>query len=336
MAKREEIMEKIRLFIFAAIAAGLSIACGSSPAANNAARSTNANTNTNTTANANTAPATGTVPTADMLINFDKLWQEAYTNGNAEFFQGVLEDKFVMLADDGTLLDKASALKAIGGVKCALTSRDLTDPQRTVIDADTYAVSYTATFEGPCNFGPGGKMVKRPSPVRAATVWVRAPGDNWKVAFHGENLIVDPKKSAPKAVGAPKPADAKSPAAEPVTDALMAAERAVWDAWKDHDGTRIESLTAAEIGFVNIFGTAFAAKDDAVADWTSPGCSVKSITLADGIGISLSPNLAVLTQKAAADGTCFGQKIGPVLGTTFYIKDGPTWKWSFGFNAPAP
>ena len=329
-------MRKVRLFIFAAIAAGSSIGCGSSPAANNAAAVPAANTGTNTAANANTAAATATVPTADMLLNFDKLWHEAYTNGNADFFEGVLEDKFVMLAADGTRLGKASAIKAIGGVKCALTSRDVTEPVRTVIDADTYAVSYKATFEGPCNFGAGGKMINRPSPVRAATVWVRAPGDNWKVAFHGENLIVDPKKAAPKAVGPSKPADAKSPAAEPVTDALMAAERAVWDAWKDHDGTRIDSLTAAEIGFVNIFGTAFANKDDAVADWTSPGCSVKSVTLADGTGISLSPNLAVLVQKASADGTCAGQKIGPVLGTTFYTKDGPTWKWSFGFNAPAP
>jgi hypothetical protein len=331
------LMEKTRLFIFSAVAAALFTACGEQPAANNAntAVTNTAVTNTNTNVNANKAASSGTVPTADMLINFDKLWHEAYTNGNAAFFEGVLADKFVMLADDGTRLDKAGALKAIGAVKCALTSRDLTEPVRTVIDADTYAVSYKATFAGTCNLGPGGATIKRPSPVRAATVWVRAPGDNWKVAFHGENLIAA-AGTAPKAVAAAKPADGKAPAAEPVTDALMAAERSLWEAWKDHDRGRLDALTAAETGFVNIFGTAFGTKADTLKDWTGPGCSVKSVSLTDGSGLSLSPSLAVLTLKGTADGTCSGQRIGPVLGTSFYVKEGDAWKWAFGFNAPAP
>ena len=39
------------------------------------------------------------------------------------------------------------------------------------------------------------------------------------------------------------------------TDALMAAERSIWEAWNAKGATRIEVLTAKEIAFVNIFGT---------------------------------------------------------------------------------
>lgn len=325
-------MKTARLLILPALAAALALACDAPPAANTAA-----NTATNASANANAAAPTGTGPTADGLLNFDKLWHEAYSNGNHEFFLGVLHDKFVMLAADGTRLDKASALKAISGtVKCELASPPaLTEPLRTMIDADTYAVSYKAEFDGTCT--EGGRTAKRPSPVRAGTVWVRVPGNNWKAVFHGENLIVEPGKAAPRAAAPAKPAGAASPAADPITAALMDAERSVWDAWKDRDRARLDVLlTAGDIGFVNIFGTAFGTKADALADWTGHGCSVTSVTLADGAAVSLSPTVGILTLKGTAIGTCSGQKIGPVHGTSVYIKEGPAWKWAFGFNAPAP
>ena len=49
----------------------------------------------------------------------------------------------------------------------------------------------------------------------------------------------------------------------------------------------------------------------------------------------LSPTVGILTFKATADGTCYGQKLGSVWGTSVYVKDGDHWKWTFGINLPA-
>jgi hypothetical protein len=43
-----------------------------------------------------------------------------------------------------------------------------------------------------------------------------------------------------------------------------------------------------------------------------------------------------LTFKGGADGTCYGQTIGPIWGTSIYVRDGDAWKWTFGINLPAP
>ena len=43
----------------------------------------------------------------------------------------------------------------------------------------------------------------------------------------------------------------------------------------------------------------------------------------------------VLGGCGAADGTCYGQVVGPIWGTSVYVKDGDTWKWAFGINTPA-
>ena len=134
---------------------------------------------------------------------------------------------------------------------------------------------------------------------------------------------------------APKHGEADVAAASAATDALTAAERAVWEAWREHDGQSIGDLTTSEISFINIFGTFFATKADALKDWTSPGCEVKSVSVTDAVGIMLSPTVGLLTFKGGADGTCFGQKVGPIWGTSVYVKDGNTWKWAFGINLPA-
>jgi hypothetical protein len=49
----------------------------------------------------------------------------------------------------------------------------------------------------------------------------------------------------------------------------------------------------------------------------------------------LSPTVGILTHKATADGTCYGQRVGPVWGTSVYVKHGDVWKWTFGINLPA-
>src|SRR5437588_2909596 len=177
-------MKKTLRFILLAAASTFFAACGA-PAANTGANN----------ANTSTTKAVAAAPTADALMALDKQANEAYVKGNSKFFEGMLSDKFVILAGGGQRMDKAATVKMIAGVKCDIKSMDLTEPGMSMIDADTYALSYKTTWDGTCN-GPDGKRAKVPSPIRSASIWVRN-GDKWLAVFHGENLIVNPKASPP-------------------------------------------------------------------------------------------------------------------------------------------
>ncbi len=270
----------------------------------------------------------------------EKEANEAYVKGDSKFFEEMLSDKFVILAN-GQRLDKATTVKLIAGLKCDIKSMDLGEPAMSMIDADTYAVSYKATWEGTCN-ELDGKPMKVPSPVRSASIWIRS-GDKWRAVFHGENLIVDPKAPPPPPAPAPNKEgrrrksrrkttrlrlnqirlDTAAPArATPDvkrganTDALVAVELALWEAWKEHDAKKLDALMTRDVSFVNIFGTYLGTKADALKDWTGNGCEVKSVSVSDGFATALSPTVEMLTRKGTADGTCGGQNIGgvPYLG----------------------
>jgi hypothetical protein len=337
-------MKKTLRFILLAAAATFFAACGG-PAANTGAN--NANTNT-------TKPVVA-APTTDALMALEKHANEAYVKGNSKFFEGMLSDKFVILGG-GQRMDKAATVKMIASVKCDIKSMDLTEPAMSMIDADTYALSYKATWDGTCN-APDGKSMKVPSPIRSASIWVRS-GDKWQAVFHGENLIVDPK--APVAPAAPpkKPEkvepkkDVKTAAnsntasnnAAPAratpdanTDALVKVELALWEAWRAHDAKKLDDLMAKDVSFVNIFGAYLATRADAMKDWTGAGCEVKSVTVTDGFASALSPTVEMLTRKGTADGTCGGQNVGgtDIWGVSIYIKDGDAWKFAFGMNLAA-
>src|SRR5882762_5775687 len=335
-------MKKIALFMLLAAASTFFAACGG-PAAN-----TGANT-ANTNANTNTGKQVAAAPTADALMALEKQANEAYVRGDSKFFEGVLSDKFVILTGGGQRMDKAATVKMIAGVKCDIKSMDLTEPAMSMIDADTYALSYKATWDGTCN-GPDGKPMTVPSPIRSASIWVRS-GDKWQAVFHGENLIFDPK-NPPKAAPAAPP---KKPAAPPKkegpkkddktatnsntaantaaparatrdanTDALVKVELAVWEAWKAHDAKKLDDLMAKDVSFVNIFGTYLATRADALKDWTGANCEIKSVSVSEGLASALSPTVEMLTRKGTAEGTCGGQEVGgtAIWGVSIYVKDG--------------
>jgi hypothetical protein len=335
-------------FILWAAASTFFAACGG-PAANTGAN--NANTST-------TKPIAA-APTTDALMALDKQANEAYVKGDSKFFEGMLSDKFVILGG-GQRMDKTATVKMIASVKCDIKSMDLTEPAMSMIDADTYALSYKAAWDGTCN-GADGKPMKVPSPIRSASIWVRS-GDKWQAVFHGENLIVDPKNPVAPAAPPKKPAapatkdapkkDDKTAAnsntaantAAPAkttpdanTDALVKVELALWEAWKEHDAKKLDDLMAKDVSFVNIFGTYLATRADALKDWTGAGCQVKSVSVTDGFATALSPTVEMLTRKGTADGTCGGQNVGgtDIWGVSIYVKDGDAWKFAFGMNLAA-
>lgn len=333
-------MKKIPQLILLAATATFFQACGA-PAVNTGVN----NANTNMTRPVAAAPTTGE------LMVLEKQANEAYVKGDSKIFDALLSDKFVILTDNGQRMGKTATVKMIAGVKCDIKSMDLTEPAMSMIDADTYVLSYKATWDGTCN-GPDTKAMTVPSPIRSVSVWIRS-GDKWQAAFHGENLIVDPqnpaKTEAP--VASPKkenksevnPNTASNTAApasatpDANTEALVKVELALWEAWKDHDAKRLDELLAKDVSFVNIFGTYLANRADALKDWTGANCEVKSVSVTDGFASALSPTVELLTRRGTADGTCGGQEIGGTViwGVSIFVKDGDRWKFAFGINSPS-
>ena len=281
-------------------------------------------------ADTNTPKPVAEAPTIDALLALDKQANEAYMKGDSKFFEGLLSEKFVM-REGGQRMDKAAVVKMITGVKCDVKTWNLDEPWMAKIDADTYVLSYRSTWEGTCT-GLDGKSVKIPSPTRAATIWVRS-GDKWLAAFHGENPIIDPKNS-PKAT-APPAQPAKKAELKPTdlsTDALVAVEKSVWEAWKAHDAQKLEELTANDLSFIDIFGNSYANKTDTIKAWAGSICEVKSVDVTDGVATALSPRVELLMHTGTTEGTCYGEKVPAIHGNSIYVRDGDAWKLAFTMN----
>jgi hypothetical protein len=275
-----------------------------------------------------TVPA---APTKDALVTLEKSAHEAWKSKDAKFWETFLSDKFVGYGSSGKL-DKASATKEYTGADCEIRSYALSDEQMKLLGHRAALITYKTTVDGTC----GGEKV--PANSWAASVYVR-DGDQWKGVFHAESPVVDPAAAAAKPVAnkeAPKAHEAKPAARDAGTNAMLAVERTVWEAWRVHDGKKLAELTAKDIAFINIFGTHFATKADALMDWTGTGCDVKSVSVTDAARTMLSPTVGILTFTGTADGTCSGQMVNSVIwGTSVYVKDGNAWKWTFGINTPA-
>ena len=315
--------------------------CENKPATNTA--NTNANANSNANANKTTAAA----PSKDALFEMDKKANEAFMKGDAAHFEGLLSDKFVMY-DRGKKEDKAALVKMVGGMKCDVKTWSLEEPEMIVVDPDTAVTVYKGNFDATCD---GQKI---PSPVRAASVWVRN-GDKWLGAWHGETMITDPKNPQKMPPPPPPPADKDkekkdsnsaanananaaapaAPAKDPNTDALVALEKAGWEAWKARDAKKLEEMTTKTLGFIGQFGSYTANQADTIKLWTEGKCDIKSVDVTDPSVTMLSPNVALMNFKGHADGTCDGQKLTNLWGTNIYVKEGGTWKLAFGFESPA-
>ncbi len=348
-------MRKTGLIIIASMAAFI-MACGG--AAENKPANAPANTATKAAA-----------PTVEALFDMDKKANEAWIKGDKAHFEGMLSDKFVSM-EQGKRTGRADVLGMIGSFKCDVKSWNLEDPKMSKINDDTYAISYKGTFDGSCT-GPDGKAMKLPSPIRAASVWVRE-GDKWKGAFHGETLIIDPKappaqpakaedkKEEPKTgdnaatTADNKKAETKSDdkaasnsnaaAAAPTkptpsanTDALVKAHTAGWEAFKAKDAKVFEGMLTSNFAYVDPIGNYVSGKAEAIKMWTETmKCEgITKVAVTDGFASALSPTVEILTLKGTADGTCDGQKNGDLHQAGVYVKEGDAWKLAFMFETPA-
>ncbi len=312
-----------------------------------------ANTNTNA------AKPAAAAPTKEALIDMDKKATEAWINGDKAYFEGFLSEKFVSF-ERGQRMSRAELLQMIGSFKCDVKTWSLDDPMMEKIDADTYVVSYKGTFDGSCT-GEDGKDQKIPSPVRAASIYVRN-GDKWQGAFHSETPIIDPK-NPPAPPAADKNNDAKKeeakkdepknddkavansntatapakPTPSANTEALVKLHTAGWEAFKAKDAKKFDEMLTTNFALVDPIGGWMSGKANAIKQWTETmKCEgITKVSFTEGFATALSPTVELLTGKGTADGTCDGQKNAPIWTSAIYVKEGDVWKLAFMFESPA-
>ncbi|MGI8812247.1 MAG: nuclear transport factor 2 family protein [Pyrinomonadaceae bacterium] len=118
---------------------------------------------------------------------------------------------------------------------------------------------------------------------------------------------------------------AKTTAAAPTQDALFAVEKQGWEAWKNHTPETFgEILSDKYVGFAK---TGRQDKAAAVKSMTDAKCDIKSYSWSDQQMRMLGSDVAVLTFKAAQDGTCDGKQVpAEVWASSVYLRDGDKWK----------
>ncbi|MBX3282212.1 MAG: nuclear transport factor 2 family protein [Acidobacteria bacterium] len=343
----------LTIFLTAA-ALGLS-ACGA-PAGNTTANNSNSNA-------AASKPA---APTADALLAVDQQFEAAWRKGDTKFFAENLSDKFVDYSK-GQRTGKAEALKELEGTKCDIKSSSATEPQLSRIDDNTYVLSYKSTGDGSCTRADG-KSEKVPSPLLAVSVFVRE-GEKWKPVFHGEKLIMaapatsekealpsvdkkdepkkeEPKKEEPKkdeakqanAPAANSNSTAEAPKPDANTEALAKIHSAGWEAFRNKDAKWFEANTTKDLAFADPAGVWHSGQASVIKLWTADmKCEgVTKTSFTDAFASALSPTVEILTGKGEADGSCDGNKNGPVYTTAFYVKEGEAWKLAFMYEAIPP
>jgi hypothetical protein len=249
----------------------------------------------------------------------------AWKSGDGVFWTTFLSDKFVGWGPSGRL-DKDSAMRALSGADCRITSYRLSNEQVSRLTPDAAVLTHKTEVHGIC----GGKQLAPTS--YTATVYVREDRQ-WKAAFRAQSAIVDPLKATKPATSdvwtdGPTSSDAD-------TQALLVREQALWSAWKDRDAKRLGALVGADVQFIDIFGDHIATRADTLKAWSGEGCDVQDFDIAGAKATMYAPDLGVLTLRATVDGKCFGQEVWPVWGSSIYVRRGDTWVWIFGINVLA-
>lgn len=314
-------MKKFAFFSVLALSAIFAISCGS-PAANNTP--SNAGNASNT--NANAAKPAAAAPTKESLMALEKGAWEAWQKRDGKYFEGFLSDKYVAFSADGRM-DKAASIKATTATNCEVKSFSISDEQMQIVSPDVAILTYKAAQDYTCD----GK--KGPANVWAGAVYVRE-GDSWNCALYAETPIVDPKAPPPAKPAAPAAKDeAKKEDAKPDagTEALIAAETKIWEAWKAKDEKAIDAALAKE--FTYVFSMGRFDRAATLKMWaTENKCEIKSVSLTEPRSVALTADVSLLTFKGGADGTCEGQPVPTEWNATVYKKEAANWLAAYGMS----
>jgi len=314
------------------------LGCGSTPTTNTAKSPAASGSQTDV------KPSSLPPPNKEVLLELDRLGNEAWAKGDASYFENLLADNFVSYFG-GKRGNKGDELRLIPENRCSIKTWTLDDSHMIIIDQDTAVVSYRSNIDGSCSDNI------LPSPLRASTVWARS-GDSWRSVYHNETPIVDPSTFVPpaskpvskpaekpipvKTIDPNKPNEKRPPVvADEFTEQIVSLERQVWEAWKARDAAKLGALMADNVMFVDGFGGYLGSKDAVLASWLGPKCEIASVEVSSPSVTLINPNVALMTFKGTAVGTCDGKKLFPFWETALYRKEGSSWKLAFGFETPA-
>jgi hypothetical protein len=267
----------------------------------------------------------GTADLTRVLSGLEEESYRAWQSKDTKFWSTFLSEKFVSWGSSGRI-DRAAARREWSGTNCEIVSYQISDSQASQLTPEAAIITHKTTVDGSC----GGDRLPRAS--WTATAYV-LEGTQWKAVFRAGSAVVDPAKL-------PKQTADTTVAGRPVThdantEAMLSREQAIWDAWKDRDAKRLDALVPQEIQFIDIFGTHLGTRSETLSAWSGQGCDVKSFQLADARATMFTQDFGILTLYANVDGRCFGQPVIPVWTSSFYVRRGDTWVWSFGINIPA-
>ncbi len=269
--------------------------------------------------------SSGATALTQVLDGLEEDSYRAWQSKDTKFWSAFLSEKFVGWGLSGRI-DKAGAAREWSGTNCNIASVQISDSQVSQLTADSAVLTHKTTVDGSC----GENRI--PSASWTATGYV-LEGGRWKAVFRAASAIVDPAKLPKEAVDK---SEVDAPARhDAATESMLRREQAIWDAWKDKDAKRLDALVPAEIQFINIFGTHIGTRAETLSAWSGQGCDVKTFKLSDAQATLFTPDFGILTLYATVDGTCYGQPVIPVWTSSFYVKHGDTWVWSFGVNMPA-
>jgi hypothetical protein len=309
-------MKHFGLITLTLVTTALFAACGA-PADNKPAA------NNSNAANANTAKPVATAPTKEALMTMEKAGWEAWKNRNAKWTEENASDKYVGFSSTGRM-DKAASIKTYTEQKCEIKSYSLSDDQMQMVGPDVAVLTFKSAQDYTCD----GK--KGPTNVNSASIYIRE-GDKWKAAFYAETPVVDPK--APPKPAPAKKDEAKKEEAKPdtATDAVLAVEKKIWEAWKAKDPKALEGVLAKDFMFTG--GQGRRDRATIIKEWaTESKCEVKSFTLSDAASASIAKDVTILTYKGGGEGTCEGQPIMTEWYVSVYTKEGDAWRQSFGMG----
>ncbi len=312
-------MQRIALIILICLGTLAFASCGA-PAGGNGNTNSLANTILNRTSGA---------PDRAQLIAAENSAYEAWKNKNGNFFEDFLTIGFITFGRSGRQ-DKPAAVKEIAESDCQINSYALSDEAVTVMGSDA-VLTFKAATDGTCN---GQKI---PGQHWAATVYVR-DGDKWKAAYHNEVATAATGAGQTEATSTPAVASEAQPAPpEPdgLTKALLAVEQKGWEGRKNKDLKALGDVTMVDLTYIDATGSGRYTREEAAKQWTGPSCSIKSFSLSEPLARPVAANAAVLTYKAAIDGSCGTGSAKTIWGTTIYMRESGQWRALLIFNRPA-
>jgi hypothetical protein len=131
----------------------------------------------------------------------------------------------------------------------------------------------------------------------------------------------------------PKAAGAQSDAQKTAANIIIGTEQQAWEAMKNKDAKFFDANLSADSSMIGYIGVLD--KTAAVNLIAKMPCETKSHTLTNFKVTFFTSETALVSYRAATDGTCFGKPIPTVWASAVYVKRGDRWLKASHQETPA-